>query len=185
MREDPDVNAACRADQTADRTSEQPGAQILFGAVTDEDLGDAVGAGEVEDGLNDIFAIKNLDLKTFAAGLGQTLFEGSSVHRREPGLAYIDGKDIAMEARGAAASAGEHAVEISARRETDEKSLVHAPGLFEALRAEIAPQAGVNDVGGKNQGHLAQDGAAFTGALGWRIHDDDFVGGVEEKAERR
>src|SRR6516162_3280823 len=162
MGEDPDVNAACRADQTANRASEQPGAQILLGAVTDENLGDAVGAGKVEDGLDNVFAFKNLDLQTFAAGLGQTLFEGSAVRRREPGLAHIDGKDIAMEARGAAASAGEHVVKISTRRETNEKTLVHAPGFFEALRAEIALQAGVNDVGGKNQGHFAQDGAAFT-----------------------
>src|SRR6516162_1985325 len=182
MREDPDVNSACRADQTADRTSEQPSAQILFGAVTDENLGDAVGAGEVDDGLDDRFAIKNLDVQAFAPGLRQTLFEGSAILQREPGLAHIDGKNIAMEARGAAASAGEHLVEISARRETDEKALVHAPGFFEAVRAEIALQAGVNDVGGKNQGHFAQDGAAFTGAFGWRIHDDDFVGGVEEFA---
>src|SRR6516225_6302185 len=134
MRENPDVNTACRADQTADRTSEQPSAQILFGAVTDENLGDAVGAGEVEDGLDDIFAIKNLDVQTFAPGLGQTLFEGSAVRHREPRLAHIDGKDIAMEACGAAASAGEHVVEISSRRETDEKAFVHTLGLVEDLR---------------------------------------------------
>ena len=105
---------------------------------------------------------------------------------------------IAVEAVGLAAAAADHDGGVGARGDADEDALVGAIDLLAALPAQVALELLVDDLGGEQQGDLAQlgelafeerriggrgirtalgDGDAI---LGRGVDDLDLIGGMEK-----
>ena len=88
-----------------------------------------------------------------------------------------------MEAAGVAQAAFEHGAGVAARRQADEDALLGAPGGRNAVRVEVVLQVPVHDVGGEEEGQLAEFGehtGVAHGDIGRGIDDFDFVGFVKE-----
>ncbi len=54
--------------------------------------------------------------------------------------------------------------------------------LFEPVRVHVALQTRVNHIGRKNQRHFSQGRTSLGRGLGGRVHDHDFVRGIQKLA---
>ena len=182
MGKNADVDAARGANQTAYRAAEDARGKVFSGAVSNENLGDGVGARIAHGGLDGIIAIENFHMGALLARLGQGAFQKSFVGSGEAGPTNVDGQHIAMEAGGIAPGAGDHALDIGVGREAEQQALMSSGRLLHAVRVQVALQTRVDYIGREHQCQFAERGAFLACRSGGGVDDHDFIGSVEEFA---
>ena len=158
--------------------------------VADEDLRDAVGARVLEDRRDGILAFEGLDVRLLRARQRHVALERHPIFGGQVLLRHVDGEQLAVEAIGVAAAAGQHLGGVRARRHADEDPLLRAPGRLDAVQPQVGFELAIDDVGRQQQRALAKlrqltCASMPASRLGRRIDDDDFVGAIDERLRHR
>src|SRR4030095_1351216 len=138
MRKNANVDPTSGANQTAHGTPENARAQISLCAVTYKNLGNPVRTRVLQDGFDRVFAFEHLHMYAVLASFRQSLLERPPFRSGKSRLQHITCQHITMKPRCMSACSGNHAFEVCARREADEKPLACSPRLLNSVRMQIA-----------------------------------------------
>src|SRR5450759_3072999 len=124
--------------------------------MSDEELSDTSGSGELKKCVHRIIAVQNLDLSASGLRDGQLLVEGSLIRQRDLRLADIRHNQFAVESFGNGLSQFDHFADIGARRYADKNPLVGAELLLDTVALQIIAKLVIHDVRGEHQRQLPQ-----------------------------
>ncbi len=195
--EDADVYALGGTDETVEVTAEGAFPPTVAAALADVDLGDAALAGEAEDGIDGIFAIKFGYFGAFCAGGVEALLDTLALFGGPLRAIQMNGNELAVEAVAIASAAVEHAFEVGIGREPNGDALLRPPELLDAVAGEVTLELLIYHIGGEEQGDFSKFGQLVLGeaatsigftvgieaGLGGGIDHDDLVSHLE-KVER-
>ena len=124
--------------------------------MSDEELSDPSGSGELKKCVDGIFAVKNLDPGASGLGYAQFLVEGNLIGQQDPRLVDIRHNQFAVESLGNGSSQFDHFAHIGTRRDADKNPLVGAELLPDTVALQIIAKLVIHDVRGEHQRQFPQ-----------------------------
>ena len=123
--------------------------------MADIDLSDAALTREIKDRVHGIFTIELGDLAASLLSEIDGDFDTLALFGRPIRAVQMGCDELAMEAVAVAESGIEHALIVTARRETYQDALLRTPGLLNTVVGEVALELLVDYVGRQEQCDLA------------------------------